>query len=401
MKKIILVFLFLPLFFTAQVKFKSPEFELGIRKHLNLSETDEITFISMDTIRKIDLSGLGITDVNDVIYLKKVRNMDLSNNGISNVSPLLYLPHLQVLNISNNNLKNIATFSFSNKRNFKLIASGNEITRFDYLSPATFSNVEAIGTNRQKEPGPDFLLNDLFTTTKSNGQAKIYYNIWDKLEECAPFSMNYGDGNSNASLQCGTFTNTLDYDYSVAGFKEITIEREDKLLKTHFVAPYSFLLSTGQTNVLDLNLPSEIEILSLENSTTLGLASIIENQIHYQALEKGSDVIKVKYKYSESNRIETFYISVTNDSKLATIDSKIENSVNVYPNPFTDNLKIKCKNQNIQDILLYDLNGELIKDIKSINKKEFEFKPINLPSSMYLLMVITNKGIQTFKIIKK
>ena len=109
MKKLIYIFILIPVLSLAQVQFKSAEFELGIRRHLNLSQIATINLNSMDTIRKIDLSGLNIKDVNDVIFLKKVRNLDLSNNQIKDISPLLSLPHLQVLNLSNNNLKNNRT----------------------------------------------------------------------------------------------------------------------------------------------------------------------------------------------------------------------------------------------------------------------------------------------------
>lgn len=401
MKKLIYIFTLLPLFSMAQVSFKSPEFEQGIRRHLDLSETDEITLNSMDTIRKIDLSGLGITDINDVIYLKKIRNLDLSNNQIRDVSPLLNLPHLQVLNIANNNIRNIAMFTFSNKRNFKLIVSGNEIEHFEYLNPATFANVEAIGLNRQKEEEPDFLLNDLFTATRTNGQAKIYYNIWDNTDDCTEFTIDFGDSNTNSSLQCNSLTNIVDYDYETPGFKEITITREDKTLITHFVAPYSFTYDMGQSYPVSLNLPSEINLISLENTPALGTAIISGNEIDYEPLSVGNDIIKVKYQYGTSNRTEVFYIFTTNTDILSLDDSMLIN-LKIYPNPFDDFIEIVSSNNGLIDkVEIYDILGKSIIQEEVRQSETHKLSTDKLAQGTYIVKITTDKACVSYKIIKR
>lgn len=400
MKNFIYIFLVFPVLSLAQVQFKSAEFELGIRRHLNLSQTATINLNSMDTIRKIDLSGLNIKDVNDVIFLKKVRNLDLSNNQIKDISPLLSLPHLQVLNLSNNNLKNIASFTFSDKRNFKLIITGNEITNFDYLAPSTFANVETVGANRQKLTEPTFLLNDLFTTTRTNGQAKIHYNIWDNTNNCVPFTMAYGDSNTNTTLQCNSYTNNLDYDYTNVGFKEITITRDNKTLTTHFVAPYTYTFDMGQSYPVSLSLPNEINLVSIQNTATLGTATISNNQLNYEPTAVGNDIIKVKYKYGTSNRTELFYIFTTNTNTLSTNELNLINNFKIYPNPTENILFIDTTEKHINKIEIFDLQGRLLKTIKE-NKVKYQIDISNFTSATYLLKITTEKGSQSVKIIKK
>lgn len=400
MKSFKYIFILLPFLSLAQVQFKSPEFEIGIRRHLNINQTAVINLTSMDTIRKIDLSGLNIKDVNDVIFIKKIKNLDLSNNQIKDISPLLSLPHLQVLNVSNNNITNIATFSFSDKRNFKLIVTGNEVSNFSYLAPSTFANVETVGANRQKVAEPTFLLNDLFTITRTNGQAKIHYNIWDNTNNCVPFTMAYGDSNTNTSLQCNSYTNNLDYNYTNAGFKVITITRDNQTLNTHFVAPYTFTYDMGQYYPIALNLPSEINLVSLENTNSLGTATISSNQINYEPLAIGNDTIKVKYKYSTSNRAELFYIFTTNTNTLSTNELEIIKNLKIYPNPADNMLFIDTTEKQIQKIEILDLQGRLLKTIKE-NKEKYQIDISNFSSATYLVKLSTEKGSQTVKVVKK
>lgn len=401
MKKLLFIYLLIPCVSLAQVQFKSPEFELGIRRHLNLTISSTINLSSMDTIKELDLSGLNIRDVNDAIFLKKIRNLNLSNNQIKDISPLQSLPHLQVLNVSNNSIKNIATFTFSDKRNFKLILTGNEINDFQYLSPKTFANIETVGVERQIGEEPNFLLNNLFTTTRTNGQAKIYYNVWDNANNCVSFSMAYGDSNTNNSLQCNIYTNNLDYDYTNSGFKTITITRENKLLTTHFVAPYNFTFDISQNYPINLSLPGEINLVSLENTTNLGTATILNNEVNYQPITVGNDIIKVKYRYGTSYRTEVFYIFTTNTNTLSVEEVTTEKSFTLFPNPFQEELQITSKEQSITQVQLYDLTGKLIQDENVNNQNVFTLKTNALSRGTYLVSIFTDKGKETYKIIKK
>ncbi len=49
-----------------KVTFASAGFEQGVRQHLGLSENDDVLQTQVDTITRLDLSGLEITDVHDV-----------------------------------------------------------------------------------------------------------------------------------------------------------------------------------------------------------------------------------------------------------------------------------------------------------------------------------------------
>lgn len=401
MKKILLLLVLICInSIYAQVQFKSLEFETGIRKHLSITETSLISLNSLDTIKKIDLSGLNIKDINDVIFLKKIKELNLSNNQIRDISPLLSLPRLQILNIAGNSIKNISSFTFSDKRNFKLVISDNEITELEYLNPSTFSNVVTIGDNRQKGIEDTYLLKDFYTSTQVNGQAIVKYNIWDSTNNCAPFILNFGDGITVNNLLCDSYTNSQNYNYSSSGFKTLQINRDTKTLTTHFVAPYLYTFEINQNYPLSLNLPSDINLISLENIISMGTATILSNQINYQPIAVGSDIIKINYKYGTSNRTEVFYIFTTNNNTLSINETTIDNNIKTYPNPAKDILNIEASNLELQKIELYDLQGKLILS-ENIRTYKYQLNLSQLQSATYSIKLYTDKGIKSIKTIKK
>lgn len=401
MKKILLLlFLICINSIYAQVQFKSLEFETGIRKHLSMTETSIISLNSLDTIKKIDLSGLNIKDVNDVIFLKKIKELNLSNNQIREISPLLSLPRLQILNIAGNSIKNISAFTFSDKRNFKLIISDNEISDLEFLNPSPFSNVVTVGDNRQKGIEETYLLKDFYTATQLNGQAIIKYNIWDSTNNCSEFNLNFGDGITVNNLLCDSYTNSQNYNYLSSGFKTLQITRDTKTLTTHFVAPYSYTLEVGQSYPINLSLPSEINLISLENVTALGTATVLSNQINYEPLAVGNDIIKVKYKYGTSNRTEMFYIFTTNTNILSTDGVILLKGVKIFPNPTKNILHIEIKEDNIQSLQLIDLQGRILKQ-ENISSNNYQINLENIPQAVYILEITSDIGKQSVKVVKK
>lgn len=81
--------------------------------HLGLDENMDIIQSRTDTITVIDLSGLGITSLSDIVYLPNVEVLDLSDNDITDVGPLNALSSLRDLNLKGNELESINLLAFS------------------------------------------------------------------------------------------------------------------------------------------------------------------------------------------------------------------------------------------------------------------------------------------------
>ncbi|UPT66761.1 MAG: T9SS type A sorting domain-containing protein [Sphingobacteriales bacterium JAD_PAG50586_3] len=75
-------------------------------------------------------------------------------------------------------------------------------------------------------------------------------------------------------------------------------------------------------------------------------------------------------------------------------------TVNIYPNPATDKLFISLKNNGPVTLNLIDYNGRLVSSTKVVNNlTEIDLK--GLAAGLYLLQVITDKGVSTYKVIKE
>jgi hypothetical protein len=76
--------------------------------------------------------------------------------------------------------------------------------------------------------------------------------------------------------------------------------------------------------------------------------------------------------------------------------------VSVYPNPATENVKLKVENYKIEKLSfhLYDANGNLLQNKKvESNETSINFSKLT-PASYFLKVIEENKEIKTFKIIK-
>jgi len=79
-----------------------------------------------------------------------------------------------------------------------------------------------------------------------------------------------------------------------------------------------------------------------------------------------------------------------------TENSTLEKLITVYPNPTNGLVHIKIPNQNIQNIKVYDLRGQLIKET---NQSQFNLS--NYSNGPYFIKAQTKQGIYTYKLIKQ
>lgn len=81
---------------------------------------------------------------------------------------------------------------------------------------------------------------------------------------------------------------------------------------------------------------------------------------------------------------------------LSREDYLHDSSIQIYPNPVNTLLKINSPNR-IEKALIYNLQGQLIGEINHSNELDFS----NFQSGMYLVKIISEKGIKIQNIIKK
>ena len=128
-----------------KVNFYSSEFASGVRQHLELDSTSQVLQSQMDTITSINLSGLGIKDIRDVVYLPSVTYLDLSYNKLTDISPLLALDSLRYVDLSYNHLENINVLALSCADSMEVDVSNNYLTDFCYFFTPTVCAFNLVG----------------------------------------------------------------------------------------------------------------------------------------------------------------------------------------------------------------------------------------------------------------
>lgn len=72
--------------------------------------------------------------------------------------------------------------------------------------------------------------------------------------------------------------------------------------------------------------------------------------------------------------------------------SGINISMNIYPNPATNNLSINCPNVFLQKVTIYDMRGNVFFEIKNINTNSVDISIHDFPEGNYCIFFNTEKG---------
>ena len=99
------------------------------------------------------------------------------------------------------------------------------------------------------------------------------------------------------------------------------------------------------------------------------------------------------YNYEYYYKAVASYIKVSNST--AAVDIVLPN-ISVYPNPTSGQLNITHREQNIQQISIFDIFGT-----KQLGTKQTTIDISHLSVGVYFVQIITGKGIVTKKIIKR
>ena len=121
------------------------------------------------------------------------------------------------------------------------------------------------------------------------------------------------------------------------------------------------------------------------------------DNLHRLTQASYSNGVGIQYSYDAlGNRTQE-----TKTSTLSVEEVTKEKSFTLFPNPFIEELQITSKEQSITQVQLYDLTGKLIQEEKVNNQNSFTLKTNSLPIGTYLITIFTDKGKESYKVIKK
>ncbi len=120
------------------------------------------------------------------------------------------------------------------------------------------------------------------------------------------------------------------------------------------------------------------------------------NMFKYKPTENGNYTVRVTFLIKKGvtcNKTSDAF----NLQNVGLIDLSNELNIQVYPNPANNEIHIVANEDvNIKQLILMDMNGKMLQHQMDSNTMNIE----NIASGLYQLILTTNKGIKTIKIIK-
>lgn len=288
-----------------KVTFTSEGIEAGVRHHLCLDGNVDIMQSQTDTITAIDLSGLSITDLRDIVYLPNVRTLDLSDNNITNVGPLNVLDSLSELNLKENALESINLLAFSNSDKMMVDVTANYIEDFSYLFDCIKCQFTLIGMNRQKVKDAPYLdVYQLYAEVKDMGQPVIWYRGFTNMQETPV--MVCGDTRADASID--GHLNCIAISHKPTGTTAVVLSCGNQSDTTYIVPSTNFVVGAGETITIETGLPDDYYVFSAY--ADYGNVEIDGNVIRYITNNKVEDIIHFCYYQSETLKgFSRFYLN--------------------------------------------------------------------------------------------
>ena len=308
MRRIVIIILAAVTTLTAQaqkVTFSSEGIEAGIRLHLGLNENADILQSQTDTIRAINLSGLGITDLQDIVYLPNVKVLDLSHNEITNVGPLNVLDSLHDLNLRGNSLESVNMLAFSNADKMMVDVTANYIEDFSYLFDCIKCQFTLIGMNRQQKKDIPYLdVYQLYADVKDKGQHVIWYRGFTNMQETPV--MVCGDSRTDATID--GHLNSIAIPNTPTGTTAVVLSCGNQGDTTYIVPPANFEVEAGETITIETGLPDDYCVFSAY--ADYGNVEIDGNAIRYTTDNDVEDTIHFCYYQGETLKgFSRFYLN--------------------------------------------------------------------------------------------
>jgi hypothetical protein len=168
-------------------------------------------------------------------------------------------------------------------------------------------------------------------------------------------------------------TNLLDiqYDFSQLGKIEVAVARRDRLNNSGF----------GEIGKFNFTIRDDI----LRSSTTRTMEVDITNirLINNTNTEIGTNPT-------------TAVITVSTNTAIETNNSY---SVAVFPNPAKDQVNVRTENAQIETIMMYNIGGQLVKQLNNVNGNFSTLAVIELSQGVYMIQITTDKGVENRKVV--
>ena len=195
----------------------------------------------------------------------------------------------------------------------------------------------------------------------------------------AAFTINYDPAVVEAgsvsvdylSSWLGTNLMDIQFDFSQSGKIEVAVARKDRINTTGF----------GEIGKMNFTIRDDI----LRNSAIRNMDLTISNirLIRNDNTEIGTNP-------------QTGVVSV---NTATGIENSNGYSVAVFPNPAKGLLNIHTENAQIESINMYNISGQLVKQLNNVNSNNSSFNVNELSQGVYMIQITTDKGVENRKVV--
>ncbi len=299
----------------------------------------------IENINSLDVSGKNISELTGIEDFSALISLECQNNSLSSLN-VLQNNQLQYLDASNNQLINIDLSQ--NPLLIQLGLNDNQLPVVDVSSNTQLTGI--------------FLENN-FLNSLNVLNNQFLESLWVRNNQINSLNLN-----SNTNLT------------------QLSIENNQ--IET---------LDLSINNVLNLVRCNDnnLSALSIKNGNTLSIIDFdSRNNLNLLCVEVDANAvgnIPQNWQYdSGANFLE--------DCTLGYTENNIENSIIIFPNPTSQKLTVKVKNNiEIQKLTVANIAGQIIKNSKMIESLDVS----SLKAGLYFLKIKTNEGTITKKIIKE
>lgn len=184
------------------------------------------------------------------------------------------------------------------------------------------------------------------------------------------------------------------------------------------ISALEVFVSTDYTNDVETanwtNVTTSVGQIATSNQNP---QTYIESVLDISAYTSTNFTLAFKYTssnsaFSQTNRNGTFYISdvkyfvaseTLSNKSLSNESFEVENTIKVYPNPFSFAVKIKNLGSAFNQVLLIDMLGREVHSQSVIGLNELNLLPAfnENASGIYLLKLVSDNNVETYKLIRK
>ena len=295
--------------YAQKVTFLSEGFEFGVKAHIGLGETDDVLQTQTDTIRSIDLSGLGIDDISDVVFLPNVERLNLSHNEIVDVEPLALLEHLQYVNLKSNLLESVNALAFTISDSMLVNVANNYISEFTYLFSTSICQFVFEGMGAQKVKDVPFC--DVYT----------FYADFDENDKPVVKYRGYSN-KDNLYFECGgqqmpivmdSYSHSVELSSLPMETTAVAVINDEENVTTYLVPPTNYNAVAGETVTMETGLPDDYRIEYA--IADYGVVDIDDNKMRYTPSGNNMKDI-IHFCYYRGNTLKGFSHYYLNKDKL-------------------------------------------------------------------------------------